>query len=168
MYKIPNMPDIEVRKRIEFDFEAQSQVGRRVGDAVSSFFDPAKFTKPGEYKRTAGFPYDVSVTKVKPYFDRPAGYVAVARSYGIPLADLFTPTDAGKLQIFTLHVLYPHHHAIGAEPELEPISIIGKTSKALDGRWLVEIHASVQHMQSQGNDLTAEDGQRMLELHGLL
>lgn len=160
------MSDGERLKGLDFNRKTENRVGVNVKDAVARFFDGIDLGKPGIHG-TPELPYTVTVRKTEETLFDPAGYLAVADSHGIVLAEVLTPSGRNELARYTLHIIYPHHHRIGEEAQLEPVSVISKNSGD-PTEWLVEIETPVAHDYGSGNNLTRQDGQRLLEQHGLL
>ncbi|MBI4097920.1 MAG: hypothetical protein HY426_02665 [Candidatus Levybacteria bacterium] len=151
---------------LDFERIAENRVGANVANAVQAYFSGIDLSKPGTHRRPE-LPYTVTVRKVDRTLFDPAGYLAVTQSYGIDLAEVLTPRREGELSRFTLHLIYPHLHIIGGEPVLEPVSVTSRNS-GNPAEWLVEIQTRVPHGHEQGSDLTRQDGQRILEQHGLI
>lgn len=160
------MPGRERLSGIDFDRRAENRVGARNAEAVSGYFHGIDLDKPGTHGRPE-LPYTVTVGRVEETLFDPAGHLAIAESFGIVLAEILTPSKKGKLSRYALHVIYPHYHTIGAAPELEPFTITSRNSGD-PTEWLVEIQTSAVHEYGKGNDLTRQDGQRLLEQHGLI
>lgn len=160
------MLDIERFKGLDFDRRAENRVGANVKDAVSRFFDGIDLDKPGTHG-TPELPYTVTVRKTEKTLFDPAGHLAIADSHGVILAEVLTAGKKNELSRFTLHLTYPHYHVIGGEPNLEPVSVTSKNSGD-PSEWLVEIQTPVVHGYGEGNNLTRQDGQRLLEQHGLI
>lgn len=160
------MPGRERFNTIDFERETENRVGVNVKNAVARFFDGIDLGKP-RIQGTPELPYTVTVKKTdKTLFD-PAGYLAKAESYGIVLAEILTPSKKGEFSRYTLHLMYPHHHVIGGAPELEPVLVTSRNSGDPE-EWLIEIQTPVVHEYGAGNNLTRQDGQALLEQHGLL